>query len=199
MSWRTKLNSALIVATLLCAPMATAQTVPPIADPKLGPADRATPPTPEPRPRAEEPAPAPAPTPAPSTGAKPPAGARLIGLDEFRKLFIGKTVTFHLANGAPWGLEYYDPNGRRAIFRHLDGRCLDGHWEKRGDYYCFFYRDRPSCWLTYRIGDRIEVLAKDGERQKIVKIESNRPISCAPEAVSQLPRFSPPVKGRHHG
>ena len=128
-------------------------------------------------------------TPEIQPGPPAPPGSRLIEIEEFRQLFIGKTLTFVLADGGAWGTEYYDPNGANVTFLHRDGECLAGHWSKVGDYYCFHYRAEPSCWLTYELDGEIQVLSDTGEMQRVSTIESDRPISCDPDFVSENDRW----------
>ena len=123
--------------------------------------------------------------PSPLGVAQPPEGARLIEIDEFRRLFLGKTLSFVLGDGRLWGTEYYDLDGYNVTFLHRDGVCLAGHWDKRDDYYCFYYREKPSCWLTYEIDGQIEVLSRDGQLQRVAAIEDDRPISCEPELIGR--------------
>ncbi len=120
-----------------------------------------------------------------SIGVEPPAGARMIELDEFRDLFLGKTVTFVLGDGSIWGREYYGPDGAAVTFEHANGECLEGVWEKRGDFYCFDYPAGAACWLTYEIDGEIEVAAESGQVQRISEIVENDPISCRPELFSR--------------
>ncbi len=114
-------------------------------------------------------------------------GGKSIGRDEFAKLFIGKTVYFELLDGTPWGREYYAPDGRRTVFVYWDGRCFEGRWAQKGPRYCFYYRNQPSCWLTYWREGRIIVMSEEGMRQRVGKIVDDEPLSCQPAAVSWSP------------
>lgn len=122
-----------------------------------------------------------------------PEGARLLGIEEFRKKFIGKTVTFQLPDGSPWGKEYYDPNGVVTIFVHNNGECLIGAWARRGDFDCFDYEQGASCWLTYEIGGKLEVLSSDNHRQLITSVVDNDPLTCKPELIGRGagPNYTP--------
>lgn len=121
-----------------------------------------------------------------NAGPQAPPGARMIEMEEFRQLFVGNTATFVLPDGAAWGREYYDPNGFSVTFLHETGECLDGTWEKRGDYYCFNYPLGASCWLTYEVDGRIEVQEQSGQIQHITEIAQGDPISCLPELFSSV-------------
>lgn len=119
----------------------------------------------------------------------------LIGLAEFEALFMGRTATFVLEDGSPWGQEYYVPGGRRTVFVFHTGECLEGRWEPQGERYCFFYREQPSCWLTFRESGRLMVEELGGGRQVISEISAEAPLSCSPDLFSQLapsPATTPP-------
>ena len=107
-----------------------------------------------------------------------------IEIPEFQNLFIGKTVYFELEDGTLWGREYYVPGSQDAVFVFADGQCFEGYWAKVEDRYCFFYRDEPSCWLTFWEADRIIVVSRDGMRQRVRTIVESEPLSCAPAVTS---------------
>lgn len=116
---------------------------------------------------------------------EPTAERRMIDIPEFERLFLGKTVYFELPTGELWGREYYLPGSNDAVFQFAEtGQCLEGYWAKVDDRYCFFYRDQPSCWLTYWEGDKIIVVSREGNRQQIRQIVDYEPISCEPAVTS---------------
>lgn len=130
----------------------------------------------------------------PQGAAQPPAGARLIPYEEFRTLFIGKTAVFVLEDGAPWGREYYDPDGLRVTFEHVDGSCIEGVWTRQGDYDCFDYPTGTSCWLTYEIDGQLQVQARGGQIQNIVEIQENEPFYCEPQLIGRASPLTTPIE-----
>ncbi|MEO1291390.1 MAG: hypothetical protein AAFV62_00940, partial [Pseudomonadota bacterium] len=108
-----------------------------------------------------------------------------IPLAEFRSLVSGKTLHFILPDGSPWGREWYQPGTQRSVFVFRDGTCFDGQWERKGNRYCYYYRDEPSCWLTHYEGDRIKVISRTQMVQYVARITSNEPLSCDPELLSR--------------
>lgn len=105
---------------------------------------------------------------------------------EFRAMTDGKTVYFELEDGEPWGREYYIPGTQDSIFVFADGECFEGHWTYDSSYYCYHYRDQPSCWLHFWEGDTIKVESRSGMRQVVGKIVEREPLSCEPELLSAL-------------
>lgn len=138
-----------------------------------------------------------APIPAAQAQSDPaPAARGNIESGAFKALVDGNTVYFELEDGSLWGREYYRPGTNETVFIVAEtGECLKGFWRLEGERYCYYYRDRPSCWLTYYEGDRIVVEAPDGMRQRVRKIVSNEPLSCEKGLVSQvLPPLPGPVQ-----
>lgn len=118
---------------------------------------------------------------APSQG-----GVRAIPFAEFRALTDGKTLYFELEDGRLWGREYYIPGTQDSIFVFADGECFEGYWTYDETYYCYHYRENPSCWLHYWEGDQIKVESRSGMRQVVGKIVDREPLSCEPELLSAL-------------
>lgn len=125
---------------------------------------------------------------------------RDIPLSEFRSIVDGKTVYFELEDGTPWGREYYIPGTQNSVFVFHDGECFEGYWQVEGLYYCYYYRDQPSCWLTFWEDGEIKVESRSGMRQVVGKIADFEPLSCEPELLSRAPAGSvasqwPPLDG----
>lgn len=106
-----------------------------------------------------------------------------VPLEEYRRLLDGRTAYFYLANGALWGREYYIPGTDRSVFRYPDGRCFEGEWRVEGGLYCFYYRERPSCWRTVWLGGRLTVFSQAGGVQFIDHIADGEPLSCGSDLI----------------
>ncbi len=117
---------------------------------------------------------------------------RSIGKAEFNALVDGRTVYFELEDGTFWGREYYIRGTNRTVFEFADGQCYNGDWRKEGDYYCYYYLDEPSCWLTFYEGDRLTVLSRNGAKQRVRRI-SDETLSCDADLFSRAPNrlFAP--------
>lgn len=125
---------------------------------------------------------------------------RDIPLSEFHSIVDGKTVYFELEDGTPWGREYYIPGTQDSVFVFHDGECFEGYWQVEGLYYCYYYRDQPSCWLTFWEDGQIKVESRGGMRQVVGKIVDFEPLSCQPELLSRARGFEgkaawPPLGG----
>ncbi len=120
----------------------------------------------------------------PTGDAGPPR--RDISPEAFKAMTDGKTLYFELVDGQLWGREFYVPGSNRTVFKNaLTDECLEGHYTREGDRFCYHYRDQPSCWLTFYEDDQIVVEAEDGQRQWVRKIVSNEPLSCADGLLSE--------------
>lgn len=123
---------------------------------------------------------------APSAEANAQDGLRTIPFAEFRALTDGKTLYFELEDGQLWGREYYVPGTQDSVFVFADGECFEGYWTYDETYYCYHYRDQPSCWLHFWEGGQIKVESATGMRQVVGKIVDREPLSCEPELLSAL-------------
>ncbi|MEO1331695.1 MAG: hypothetical protein AAFW46_18780, partial [Pseudomonadota bacterium] len=109
-----------------------------------------------------------------------------VDFSSFKQMVDGKTVYFELLDGSLWGREFYRPGTNQTVFIHeTTGECLNGTWDLVGDRYCYYYRNEPSCWLTFYEGDQIIVESRDGSRQRVRKIVSNEPLSCDEGLISR--------------
>lgn len=123
---------------------------------------------------------------APAQATPSDGGERLIPFDEFRALSDGKTLHFLLEDGTPWGREYYVPGTQDSVFVFDNGECFEGYWTYDQQYYCYFYRDEPSCWTHFWEEGRIKVESRSGMRQIVGRIVDQEPLSCEPELLSAL-------------
>lgn len=106
-------------------------------------------------------------------------GEAEIGPDAWRALTVGKTLHYH-KDGRLYGREYYDPDGKRVVFRFPNGVCAEGRWAYADSQYCFLYLDEMHCFSHFmRDGEIYVVELEEGEEQKVEKIAENEPLSCA--------------------
>lgn len=80
----------------------------------------------------------------------------------FEAYVTGQVVTY-AHDGRVYGMEQY-LGGRRVVWRHLGGDCLEGAWFEQGDQICFQYEgDVPTqCWQFFENGTGLGARA-DGD------------------------------------
>lgn len=116
--------------------------------------------------------------------------SQMVSEEDFHALVDGRTVYFELEDGSLWGREYYIRGTNRTVFEFTDGECYNGDWRKEGPFFCYYYLEQPSCWLTYYEGDRLTVLSRGGARQRVRKI-TDETLSCDADLLSLAPDQAP--------
>lgn len=116
---------------------------------------------------------------------------RDIPLEEWRDRALGRTVYYSIG-GAPFGREYYAPDGRGVVFQHVDGTCLEGEWTYRAEIaaYCYLWPTSVSCFRhVERDGETLILpVETDGSRSAEPAQSVDRiapvPLSCGPAVTS---------------
>ncbi|MCI4664780.1 MAG: hypothetical protein MRY74_08660 [Neomegalonema sp.] len=113
------------------------------------------------------------------------AGARqLIGAEEFRRLFEGKTAHLREQSGVYYGSEQFLP-GDRSVWTLRGETCQDGVWTHTAErQYCFTYgADGPHCWFMYRRGGKLYAESTGGLVLEIFKVD-RKPVGCQADRLS---------------
>lgn len=116
---------------------------------------------------------------------------RDIPLREWMDRVAGRTVYYSI-DGAPFGREYYAPDGRSVVFQHVGGTCLEGEWFYSPDVraYCYIWPGSTPCFRHVQQGDETLILSvePDGTPEPDAPQSVDRivavPLSCGPAVTS---------------
>ena len=114
-----------------------------------------------------------------------PAAAQTLDGAGFAAYVTGKTLSFALPDGTPFGTERYD-TGRRVLWSASPGECQEGSWFYRDGLICFTYTTdpEPKCWTVTRT-DRGLRAESTGGTVLFEATEAPQPLVCpGPELLS---------------
>ncbi len=96
----------------------------------------------------------------------------------FDAYVTGKTLTFGLPDGSPFGVEAYGPD-RRVTWSSTPGVCQTGVWFDRDGLICFVYDNDPvaKCWAVSRTDRGLRAESTEGT-VLFEATESPEPLVC---------------------
>jgi hypothetical protein len=88
-----------------------------------------------------------------------------LSAEAFRTFTEGRVVRTDLADGSPFGVEDFRPDGK-VVWQEVDGTCLTGEWRAEGGSICYHYEGQPepSCLRYLASGDELVGLQWDNAR-----------------------------------
>ena len=82
--------------------------------------------------------------------------------EKFERYVGGKTLFFHLGDGAVYAAETY-LRDRKVRWSLAEGECLEGEWWADAGKICFAYENNPSpqCWTVDATPDGLKATTDD--------------------------------------
>lgn len=114
-----------------------------------------------------------------------PALADPMTAQDFDAYVTGKTLTFAMPDGTPFGVEAYGPD-RSVTWSSAPGLCQTGVWYDKAGLICFLYRNDPKekCWTVDRTDRGLRAQSTEGT-VLFEATEAQVPLVCpGPELLS---------------
>ena len=113
--------------------------------------------------------------------AGPALAQTAMSAEEFESYVEGRTLTFGIAGGEPYGVERYMAD-RRVIWSFIGDECKQGVWYEEAGDICFVYDDEesPHCWQFFRDEDGLRaVFTSDPGSTVLYEVQDDdQPLIC---------------------